>query len=84
VISPARVAAFEILSAVSTGRADLPGAIVAARARLHDDRDRALAADIATGVQRMRAALDHLIAAFARRSIERLDPEIVEILRLSA
>jgi 16S rRNA (cytosine967-C5)-methyltransferase len=84
VISPARVAAFEILSAVSASRADLPGAIAALRSGLRDDRDRALAADIATGVQRMRAALDHLIAAFAKRPVERLDPEIVEILRLSA
>ena len=50
-----------------------------------DDRDRALAAEIATGSQRWRAALDHLIeAAASKRPIERLDPEIVDILRLSA
>jgi 16S rRNA (cytosine967-C5)-methyltransferase len=83
-ISPARVAAYEILSAVSSGRADLPAAIAASRAGLRDDRDRALAADIATGVQRTRAALDHLIEAFSKRKIARLDGEIVEILRLSA
>ena len=51
--------------------------------RLPDDRDRALAAEIATGVMRWRAALDHLIVAFAKRPIDRLDQEIVEILRLS-
>ena len=86
-IAPARVAAYKILSAVSAGRADLPTAIAAARADLAGDnmeRDRALANDIATGVQRMRAALDHLITAFSKRKIDRLDPEIVEILRLSA
>jgi 16S rRNA (cytosine967-C5)-methyltransferase len=83
-ISPARIAAFEILSAVSAGRADLPAAIAASRPRLTDDRDRALAADIATGVQRMRAALDYLIVAVSRRTLERVDPEIVDILRLSA
>ena len=83
-ISPARVAAYEILRAVSSGKADLPTAIASARPALHDDRDRALTADIATGVQRSRAALDHLIVAFSKRAIERLDPEIVEILRLSA
>ena len=44
----------------------------------------ALAAEIASGVQRWRAALDHLIIEFAKREINRLDPEIVEILRLSA
>jgi 16S rRNA (cytosine967-C5)-methyltransferase len=83
-IAPARVAAYEILCAISAGKADLPSAIASARAGLHDDRDRALAAEIASGVQRWRAALDHLIVEFSTRAIERLDPEIVEILRLSA
>ena len=83
-IAPARVAAYEILCAVSAGNADLPAAIALARANLHDDRDRALAAEIASGVQRWRAALDHVIVAFSKRAIARLDPEIVEILRLSA
>src|SRR5215813_7502829 len=83
-IAPARVAAYEILSTLSANRADLPTAIAHARASLRDERDKALAAQIATGVQRQRAALDHLIAHFARRSITRLDPEIVLVLRLSA
>ena len=83
-IAPARIAAYEILSAVSAGNADLPTAIAIARATLHDDRDRALAAEIAAGVQRRRAALDHVVVEFSKRSIDRLDPEIVEILRLSA
>ena len=82
-IAPARVASYDILRAIANGSADLPSAIAAARAGLHDERDRALAAEIATGVQRQRAAIDHLIAAFAKRAIDRLDPEIVEILRLS-
>ncbi len=54
------------------------------RAASRDERDRALAAEIATGVQRWRAALDHLIAQVSTRPLERLDPEIVDILRLSA
>ena len=82
-IAPARVAAYETLRAISAGSADLPTAIAAARGGLRDDRDRALASEIATGVQRWRAALDHLIAAFSKRPIDRLDSEIVEILRLS-
>ena len=82
-IGPARVAAYEILSAVSSGGADLPTAIAFARGGLRDDRDRALAAEIASGVQRRRATLDHLIVAFSKRPIARLDSEIVEILRLS-
>ena len=83
-IAPARVAAYDILCAISAGKSDLPTAIAIHRAGLHDDRDRALAAEIASGVQRWRAALDHLIVELSARAIERLDPEIVEILRLSA
>jgi 16S rRNA (cytosine967-C5)-methyltransferase len=82
-IAPARIAAYEILKAVSSGRSDLPTAIASARDGLRDDRDRALAAEIATGVQRWRAALDHLIAALSKRAVDRLDSEIVDILRLS-
>jgi 16S rRNA (cytosine967-C5)-methyltransferase len=83
-IGPARVAAYDILTSVSAGRADLPSAIASFRNGLRDERDRALAAEIATGVQRWRAALDHLIVHFSKRAIARLDDEVVEILRLSA
>src|SRR6185503_3637402 len=83
-IAPARVAAYDALVAVSAGGADLPSAIAFARAHLHDERDRALMSDIVTGVQRWRAALDHVITAFSKRSLDRLDPEVTEILRLSA
>jgi 16S rRNA (cytosine967-C5)-methyltransferase len=82
-IARARLAAYDILSAVTSGRFDLPAAIAHTRGSLTDERDRALAAEIATGVQRQRAALDHLIAHFARRPLERLDAEVLEILRLS-
>jgi 16S rRNA (cytosine967-C5)-methyltransferase len=83
-IAAARIAAYEILLAVSAGRADLPSAIDRVRSPLEDERDRALATEIATGVQRWRATLDHLIEQFSKRRIDRFDPEIVEILRLGA
>ena len=83
-IAKARLAAFDILQALSSGRADLPTALARARESLDDDRDRALAGEIATGVLRHRAALDHLIAVFAKRDIDRLDAEVVTILRLSS
>jgi 16S rRNA (cytosine967-C5)-methyltransferase len=83
-IGPARVAAYDILTALSSGRSDLPGAIASTRGALHDERDRALAAEIAAGVQRSRGALDHLIEHFSKRPITRLDDEVVDILRLSA
>ena len=83
-IARARVAAFDILQAVSAGRTDLPSALAQARESLEDERDRALAGEIATGVLRNRAAIDYLIATFAKRDIDRLDPEVVTILRLSS
>jgi len=82
-IARARVAAYEVLRSVSTGRADLPAAIAASRTALNDERDRALATDIATGTLRWRGALDYLIAHVAKRPVARLDDEVVDILRLS-
>jgi 16S rRNA (cytosine967-C5)-methyltransferase len=84
VIAPARLAAYEILMAVDGGRADLPTATAAARPKLRDERDRALTAQIAAGVQRWRGAIDHIVVEIAKRPIERLDTEIVVILRSSA
>ena len=63
-IAPARIAVYGVLMAVSGGKADLPTAIARAREDLSDERDRAMVADIATGVQRWRARLDHLLAVF--------------------
>ena len=82
-IAPARVAALRILTEVDSGRADLPSAVARHRPSLDDERDRALASEIAAGVQRWRGALDHLVAAAAKRPIDRLDPDVLEILRLS-
>jgi 16S rRNA (cytosine967-C5)-methyltransferase len=83
-IAPARQAAYEVLRAVTSGRADLPAALARARTRLVDERDRALAGEIAAGTLRWMGAFDHVIAAFARRPVARLDPEVLDILRLSA
>ena len=83
-IASARIAAFDILMALSEGTGDLPGALASSRGSLHDSRDRALAAEIATGVQRWRARLDYLIVYFSKRPLNRLDPEIIAILRMGA
>jgi 16S rRNA (cytosine967-C5)-methyltransferase len=82
-ISPARVAAYDILRTVNGSRTDLPAALARARTNLTDERDRALAGEIATGTLRWQAAFDHVIAAFAQRPIRRLDPEIVDVLRMT-
>ena len=81
-IAPARLAAYDALQAVDAGRLDLPAALAHVRARLPDERDRALAGEIATGTLRWRGAIDHVIAQFARREPSRLDAEVLTILRL--
>jgi 16S rRNA (cytosine967-C5)-methyltransferase len=82
-IAPARVAAYDALRLVADGRDDLPHALAKIRDRLPDERDRALAGEIATGTLRWQAAFDHVISAFTGRSIRQLDPEVVAILRLT-
>jgi 16S rRNA (cytosine967-C5)-methyltransferase len=83
VIAPARVAAYDVLLAVAAGRADLPSALARARTKLTDERDRALAGEIATGTLRWQGAFDHVIEAFAGRPSARLDAEVLAILRVS-
>jgi len=83
VIAPARIAAYETVLAVDAGRADLPAALHRARQPLKDDRDRALAGEIATGTLRWQAAFDHVITAFAGRPTAKLDREVLAILRIS-
>jgi 16S rRNA (cytosine967-C5)-methyltransferase len=82
-IARARAAAFDVLRAVNGRRADLPAALAKARSTLPDERDRALAGEIATGTLRWQGAFDHIIATFANRPLSRLDVEVIEILRLT-
>ena len=82
-ISPARVAAYEILRSVNDSPTDLPTALARARQNLRDERDRALAGEIAAGTLRRQGAFDHVIAAFGRRPVDRFDPEVVIILRMT-
>ena len=82
--APARRAAYAALRAVSSNRHDLPDALARARTRLPDERDAALAAEITTGTLRWMGAFDAVIEAFGRRPLSRIDPEVLDILRLSA
>jgi 16S rRNA (cytosine967-C5)-methyltransferase len=83
VISPARRAAFDVLLRVFEDGAYADRALRTAVASL-DERDRALARQLAFGsVQRVRA-LDHAIHALGRRRLERLDPPVRAALRLGA
>ena len=79
--APARVAAWRTLARVRAG-ATLADAVAKERESLPDGRDRALAHDLATGVLRWRSALDAALAGASSRPVERLDPGVLDILRL--
>ncbi len=82
--APARWAAYRALRAVHGRGLDLGRALVAAREPLADPRDRALASEIAIGTLRWRGALDYVVAQAARRPLDRIDPPVLDVLRLSA
>ena len=83
-IGPARVAVYAVLRAVHGPNQDnLASALAQARTSLPNERDRALAGEIATGTLRWQGAFDHLIATFSNRPFARLDSEVVDILRMS-
>lgn len=82
-IAPARIAAYETILAVAAGRADLPSALARTRTSLPDERDRALAGEIAAGTLRWQAAFDHIVEQFSGRPPSKLDAEILAILRIS-
>ncbi|HWJ57655.1 MAG TPA: transcription antitermination factor NusB [Vicinamibacterales bacterium] len=79
--APARVAAFRTLARVRAG-ATLADALARERETLGDARDRSLAHDLATGVLRWRSALDAALATASSRAIARVDPDVLDILRL--
>jgi 16S rRNA (cytosine967-C5)-methyltransferase len=80
-VSPARVAAFEVLQRVFEDGAYADRAFRTAAADL-DDRDRALAQRLAFGaVQRVRT-LDYAIETLGKRPVRRLDPPVRAALRL--
>lgn len=83
-IAPARLAAVDALGAIDEQPIDLGEAIARARQPLHDERDRALLLEIATGTLRMRGAIDYQIAARSSRPIDKLDAAVLRILRVSA
>lgn len=82
--APARAAAHRVLRAVHQRRADLATAQARANRSLRDPRDRALATEIAAGVLRWRARIDHLLARVSSRALDRIDPAILDILRAGA
>ncbi|HEX5727062.1 MAG TPA: 16S rRNA (cytosine(967)-C(5))-methyltransferase RsmB [Longimicrobiaceae bacterium] len=80
--TPARRAALEVLRAFRRGElADR--ALEHAAARL-DPRDRAWTQELVYGTFRLRGRIDHLLGALARGGVERLEPDVLDVLRLGA
>src|SRR5262249_18244244 len=82
-ISPARAAAFDVVRRVFEDEAYADRALRAAVAGL-DDRDRALARQLAYGTVQRARTLDHAIEAIGRRPVRRLDAPVRAALRLGA
>ncbi|MDX6397947.1 MAG: rRNA (cytosine967-C5)-methyltransferase [Gaiellaceae bacterium] len=82
-VAPARSAAYEVLRRVFEEEAYADRALRSASEGL-DDRDRALARQLAFGsVQRART-LDHAIETLGKRPVRKLDPPVLAALRLGA
>ena len=82
-VAPARVAAYDVVRRVFEEDAYADRALRTASEDL-DDRDRALARQLAFGsVQRVRT-LDHAIETLGKRPVRKLDPPVLAALRLGA
>jgi 16S rRNA (cytosine967-C5)-methyltransferase len=80
-ISPARRAAYSILTGVERGA--FSSDLLARETAALDSRDAALAEEIALGVLRWRAAIDWIIRQLAGRPLQKLDPEVLTALRMA-
>lgn len=80
-VSPARLLAFEILTAVERG--GYASDMLAVRAGPLDTRDAGLASEIVFGVLRFRAQLDYLIEHYSGKPAARLDDAVRQALRMA-
>jgi 16S rRNA (cytosine967-C5)-methyltransferase len=82
-ISPARVAAFEILLRVERENAYASELLHSARYSKLSPADHGLAMEVVMGVLRWRSLLDAEIARFSSQKIDKLDPEVLTALRMA-
>lgn len=79
-VSPARLAAFEILLRVADGA--YASVLLAQREAELKPQDRALCHELVMGVLRRQLWLDHLAESFSNRKVADLDPAVRVVLRL--
>ncbi len=83
-VSPARIAAFDILLRVAREDAYASELLHSARYSSLSPADSRLATEIVMGVLRWRSRLDDKISAFSAQPLRKLDPEVLESLRIAA
>ena len=81
-VTPSRIAAFDVLWRVVTEDAFADALLASPRYDHLSREDRALAQELSLGVLRWQIHLDFFIERYARRKLDRLDPEVVVALRL--
>ena len=82
-VAPARKAAYDVLRRVAEEGAYADRALRAASEEL-DDRDRALARQLAFGSVQRQRTLDHAIETLGKRPVRKLDAPVLAALRLGA
>jgi 16S rRNA (cytosine967-C5)-methyltransferase len=80
--TPARRVALQTLRAVRGG--ELADRALEAADGTLEARDRAFTRELVYGTLRLRGRLDHILACFSTRPLDRLDPDILDVLRLGA
>jgi 16S rRNA (cytosine967-C5)-methyltransferase len=80
----ARKIALKVLARVERERAFAAAALEAELKGVTDARDASLATELVYGALRHRPWLDHLLADASSRGLERLDPAVLDALRLAA
>jgi len=83
-VSPARLAAYEILLRVEQGGAYATDLLHSSHLTRFSDADKALATELTMGVLRWRARLDQALASACDQPLARLDLEVLTALRLGA
>ncbi|HEV2022162.1 MAG TPA: 16S rRNA (cytosine(967)-C(5))-methyltransferase RsmB [Terriglobales bacterium] len=83
-VSPARLAAYEILLRVERGGAYATDLLHSSLLSRFSEADKALTTELVMGVLRWRARLDHLLAAACSQPLAKLDLEVLTALRLGA
>ncbi len=84
-VDPARVVAYEVLRAVADEDA-YANLLLPVRIRAHglDARDAAFATELAAGCLRRLGTYDAVVGACANRPLARIDPAVLDVLRLGA